>query len=66
MPNGVLKLTYQPDQKNRFHALAWFEEFLVYNRGLSVYRPVEASYKDIGPDLTLRSLGSADRSIFFI
>jgi len=53
MPNGVLKLTYQPDQKNRFHALAWFEEFLVYNRGLSVYRPVEASYKDIGPDLTL-------------
>jgi hypothetical protein len=53
MPNGAVKLTFQPDPKNRFHALAWFEDFLVYNRGLSVNRPVEASYFDVGPDLTL-------------
>jgi hypothetical protein len=53
IPDGVLKLTFQPDQKNRFHALAWFEDFLVYNRGLSVNRPVEATYFDVGPDLTL-------------
>jgi len=53
MPNGALKLTYQLDEKNRFHALAWFEDFLVYNRSLSVNRPVEATYFDVGPDLTL-------------
>ncbi len=53
MPNAALKLTFQLDQNNRFHALAWGEMFLVYNRGLSVYRPDEACYFDVGPDLTL-------------
>ena len=53
IPNGVFKLTFQPDQRNRFHALVWSEDFLVYNRGLSVNRPIEATYFDVGPDLTL-------------
>jgi len=53
MPNAALKLTYQLDKNNRFHALAWWEYFLVLNRGLSVNRAPDFSYKDFGPDLTL-------------
>jgi len=53
LPNAALKLTFQLDRNNRFHALAWFEDFLVYNRGLSVYRPPETTFFDYGPDLTL-------------
>ncbi|MCK4786769.1 MAG: TonB-dependent receptor, partial [Desulfobacteraceae bacterium] len=48
LPNAALKLTFQLDEKNRFHALAWFEDFLVYNRGLSVYRPPETTFFDYG------------------
>ncbi|HZX09868.1 MAG TPA: TonB-dependent receptor [Acidobacteriota bacterium] len=53
LPNGALKLTYQMNKNNRFHALFWAEQFLVLNRGFSVHRAPEFAYKDIGPDFTL-------------
>jgi len=53
IPKLFGKITWQPDSANRISATAVWENFQVFNRGLSAYRPLEATYYDYGPDLVL-------------
>ena len=50
LPSVFAKLSYQPNPKDRFSAFFQYERYTVYNRGLSVNRPPEATYYDWGPD----------------
>jgi hypothetical protein len=51
IPKGFGKLTFQLDKNNRISAYVEYEYFQRFNRELSVYRPVEATYFDVGPGL---------------
>jgi len=49
VPKGFVKLTYQPGANNRLSFFTEFEYFQVFNRDFSVYRPIDATYYDVGP-----------------
>jgi len=49
IPKFFGKLTYQLDKNNRLSAYIEYEYYQVFNRGLSVNRPGEATYFDVGP-----------------
>lgn len=49
IPRSVGKLTFQLDKNNRISAFFQWEYWQVFNRGLSVSRPDEATYYDVGP-----------------
>ena len=51
IPKGFAKFTFQPDKNNRFSLYAEYENFQVFNRGLGVDRPTDATYYDVGPGL---------------
>jgi len=51
IPKGFAKFTLQLDPSNRISAYAELEYWKLYNRGLSVLRPEEATYYDVGPGL---------------
>jgi hypothetical protein len=53
IPKLFGKLTWQPDAANRISFTAVWEKFQIFNRGLSAFRPLIATYTDIGPDLVL-------------
>jgi hypothetical protein len=53
IPKGFAKLTFQLDKNNRLSAYAEYEYFQVFNRDLSVNRPLDATYFDVGPGLPM-------------
>lgn len=48
---GFSKLTFQLSENDRLTAYAELEFWQVFNRGLSVNRPEEATYYDVGPGI---------------
>jgi hypothetical protein len=51
IPKGFGKLTYQAGKNTRLSAFVEYELFQVFNRGLSVTRPLNATYYDYGPGI---------------
>jgi len=49
IPKGFGKLTYQAGRNTRLSAFVEYELFQVFNRGLGVDRPLDATYFDVGP-----------------
>jgi hypothetical protein len=50
MPSVFVKLSYQPNPKDRFSAFVQYERYELYNTGLSTVRPIEATAYELGPD----------------
>ena len=51
IPRGFAKLTWQAGKNTRLSGFAEYEKFQVFNRGLGVSRPLEATYYDVGPGI---------------
>ena len=49
IPKGFAKLTFQINTNDRLSAFAEYEYWDILNKGLSVNRPPEATYKEAGP-----------------
>ncbi len=53
IPKAFGKLTYQAGKNTRLSAFVEYEYFQVFNRGLGVDRPIEATYYDVGPGMPM-------------
>jgi len=53
IPKGFAKLTFQLDRNNRLSAFVEYENWQMYNMGLGVNRPPDATMSQVGPGVPM-------------